>query len=78
MKNNIKVSTWHELETHGKFDKNQKLTFISDDMFILGCDISSETHYVRAIYIRGRELRKSAFSFSNNLEGFQKSKGVGG
>ena len=74
VKNNLKASTWHELETKGKFKKNQKLTFISDDMLIMECDIGSETHYIRAIDTRGRELSKSAFSFSNNLEGFQSAK----
>lgn len=74
IKSNLKASTWHELETKGKFKKNEKLTFISDDMLILGCDIGSETHYVRAIDTRGRELSKSAFSFSNCLEGFQSAK----
>ena len=55
IKSNLKASTWHELETKGKFTKNEKLTFISDDMLILGCDVGSETHYVRAIDTRGRE-----------------------
>lgn len=71
IKAELKASTWHELETKGKFDKNEKLSFISDDMLILGCDVGSETHYVRAIDTRGRELSKSAFSFSNTLEGFE-------
>lgn len=71
IKANLRASTWRELETAGKFDKNDKLTFISDDMLILGCDIGSETHYVRAIDVRGRELSKSAFAFSNSSEGFQ-------
>lgn len=74
IKSNLKASTWHELETKGKFSKNEKLTFISDDMLILGCDIGSETHYVRAIDTRGRELSKSAFPFSNSIEGFQSAK----
>lgn len=74
IKSNLKASTWHELETKGKFDKNAKLSFISDDMLILGCDVGSETHYVRAIDTRGRELSKSAFPFSNTLEGFQSAK----
>lgn len=74
IKNNLKASTWHELETKGKFAKNEKLSFISDDMLILGCDIGSETHYVRAIDTRGRELSKSAFAFSNSIEGFQSVK----
>lgn len=71
IKSSLKALTWHELETRGKFDKNKKLTFISDDMLIVGCDIGSETHYARAIDTRGRELSKSAFGFSNSLEGFQ-------
>lgn len=74
IKSNLKASTWHELETKGKFTKNEKLTFISDDMLVLGCDIGSETHYVRAIDTRGRELSKSAFPFSNTQEGFQSAK----
>lgn len=74
IRNNLKASTWHELETSGKFDKNAKLTFISDDMLILGCDVGSETHYLGAINTWGRELSKSAFPFSNSLEGFQSAK----
>lgn len=74
IRSSLKASTWHELETKGKFKKNEKLTFISDDMLILGCDIGSETHYVRAIDTRGREFSKSAFPFSNTLEGFQSAK----
>ena len=62
------------METNGKFDKNAKLSFISDDMLILGCDVGSETHYLRAIDPRGRELSKSAYSFRNNCEGFQSAK----
>lgn len=43
-------------------------------MLILGCDVGSETHYLRAIDTRGRELSKSAFPFSNDSEGFQSAK----
>ena len=74
IRESLKASTWHELETNGKFDKNAKLSFISDDMLILGCDVGSETHYLRAIDTRGRELSKSAFPFSNDSEGFHKAK----
>ena len=70
----LKSSTWKDLEVGAKFDKNAKLTFISDDMLIVGCDIGSETHYVRAIDTRGRELSKEAFSFSNSADGFQSAK----
>ena len=74
IRENLVASTWRELETNGKFDKNAKLSFISDDMLILGCDVGSETHYLRAIDTRGRELSKSAFSFSNDSEGFHNAK----
>ena len=67
----LKASTWKQLETTGKFKKEEKLTFISDDMLIVGCDIGSETHYVRAIDVRGRELSKDAFAFSNTEAGFE-------
>ena len=63
--------TWKDLETKGKFSKNEKLNFISEDMLIVGCDIGSETHYVRAIDWRGRELSGKAFPFSNDASGFQ-------
>ena len=74
IRENLTASTWHELETNGKFDKNKKLSFVSDDMLILGCDVGSDTHYLRAIDTRGRELSKSALPFSNDSEGFQSAK----
>lgn len=70
----MKSWTWRDLETNGKFMKNDKLTFISDDMLIIGCDIGSETHYIRAIDSRGRELSRDAFPFSNTSEGFESAK----
>ena len=74
IKANRIASTWRELETNGKFDKNEKLSFISDDMLILGCDVGSEIHYLRAIDTRGRELSKTPFPCSNDSEGFQSAK----
>ena len=70
----LQAHTWHDLETKGKFDKNAKLSFISDDMLIVGCDIGSDTHYMRAIDTRGRELSRKPFSFSNTEEGFLSAK----
>lgn len=70
----LKSCTWRELETNGKFSKNDKLSFITDDMLIVGCDIGSETHYIRAIDVRGRELSRGAFEFSNTSEGFGNAK----
>ena len=42
----LRSYTWRDLETNGKFAKNDKLSFITDDMLIVGCDIGSETHYI--------------------------------
>lgn len=70
----MRSHTWRDLETHGKFTKNDKITFISDDTLIVGCDVGSETHYIRAIDVRGQELSKGAYPFSNTAEGFQKAK----
>ena len=74
IKETLKSHTWKDLEVGGKFSKNDKLSFIRDDMLIVGCDIGSEKHYVRAIDTRGRELSKAAFSFSNNREGFEQAR----
>lgn len=70
IRKDLKASTWRELETQSKFSKNEKLSFISDDMLILGCDIGSETHYIRGIDSKGRELSKKAFGFANDEQGF--------
>lgn len=70
----LQSSTWRELETSGKFAKNDKISFISDEMLIVGCDIGSEFHYIRAIDSRGREVSKRAFEFSNSAEGFVNAK----
>lgn len=70
----LRAYTWRDLETNGKFSKNNKISFISEDMLIIGCDVGSETHYVRAIDWRGRELSGRPFPFSNNESGFQMAK----
>lgn len=70
----LKASTWRELEANGKFAKNDKLSFISDEMLIVGCDIGSEIHYIRAIDTRGREFSREAYAFSNSAEGFENAK----
>ena len=74
IKKELRSYTWRDLETNGKFAKNDKLSFITDDMLIAGCDIGSETHYIRAIDVRGRELSSGAFEFSNTSEGFANAK----
>ena len=43
-------------------------------MLIIGCDVGSETHYARAIDLRGREFSRKPFSFRNDSDGFQSAK----
>lgn len=65
---------WRGLETNGKFTRNDKHFFITDDMLTVGCDIGSETHYIRAIDVREKELSHGAFEFSNTGEDFENVK----
>ena len=74
IKKELRSYTWRDLETNGKFAKNDKLSFITDDMLIAECDIGSETHYIRAIDVRWRELSNGAFEFSNTSEGFENAR----
>ena len=62
------------METNGRFDKNKKFSFSSDDILILGFDVGSDIHYPRAIDTRGREFSKSALPFGNDSGGFQSAK----
>lgn len=54
IKKELRSYTWRDLETNGKFAKNDKLSFITDDMLIAGCDIGSETHYI--IYLKQKVM----------------------
>ena len=71
VRKNLKAITWKETEARGKFKKNEKIGLIDDGTLIVGCDVGSEKHFIRAIDSRGRELTKRAFSFCNNEEGLQ-------
>ena len=71
VKKNLVAHTWRDLEANGTFDHDKKLTFIKEDMLIIGCDIGSETHYFRAVDSKGIELGKKAVSFPNSEEGFK-------
>ena len=74
IKKELRSYTWRDLETNGKFAKNDKLSFITDDMLIAECDIGSETHYIRAIDVRSREITKGANDLSKTSEGFANAK----
>lgn len=54
--------------------QNQKIQQVKDCTLVVGIDIGSTIHYVRAFDLRGIELG-NVFKFSNNLEGFQSLSG---
>ena len=69
---NLRSSTWRDLEVGRHFGQNEKLAFVSGKLLV-GCDIGSEKHFARAISPDGVELSKKPFSFTNDEEGFKKA-----
>lgn len=51
-------------------NQNFKISQVTEETLILGIDVGSSTHYVRAFNWRGLELSK-VFKFKNSFEGFQ-------
>ena len=52
------------------FNQNFKISQVTEETLILGIDVGSSTHYVRAFNWRGLKLSK-VFKFKNSFEGFQ-------
>ena len=50
--------------------QNAKIEAITEKTLVLGIDVGSETHYVRAFDYRGIEYSKKPFKFSNTEVGF--------
>ncbi len=48
---------------------NKKIEQVTDKTLIVGVDIGSETHYARAILVRGYEISKKPYRFENTEEG---------
>ena len=53
------------------FTQNEKISQVTNTTLVVGIDISSETHYVRAFDWRGIELTK-LFKFESSSYGFDK------
>ena len=51
-------------------NKNQKIKQVTESTLVLGVDIGSSEHYVRAFDYRGRELTRKVFRFSTDINGF--------
>ena len=52
------------------FTQNEKISQVTNETLVVGIDISSETHYVRAFDWRGLELTKT-FKFESTSYGFK-------
>jgi len=52
--------------------QNKKIAQVTDKTLVVGVDIGSDTHYARAILVRGYEVSKKPFNFENTREGFEK------
>ena len=63
--------TWKTLEVGKSFKQNQKIALISDDTLVIGTDVASEKHDMRAFTNRGIEVSEKAFEFANSREGFE-------
>lgn len=50
--------------------QNFKISQVTEETLVLGIDVGSAKHYVRAFNWRGLELSK-VFKFKNSFEGFQ-------
>ncbi len=46
------------------YTQNQKIEQVTESTLVLGVDIGSSEHYVRAFDYRGRELTRKVFRFS--------------
>ena len=66
--------TWRQVEAGRLFTQNEKIALIDEKTLVIGADIGSEKHDIRAFDYRGREFSKKAYEFANNEEGFAAAK----
>ena len=52
------------------YTQNEKIEQVKESTLVLGVDIGSSEHYVRAFDYRGRELTRKVFRFSTDINGF--------
>lgn len=66
--------TWRQVEVGRTLTQNDKIALIDDKTLVIGADVGSEKHDIRAFDNRGREFSKNALEFDNNEAGFEKAK----
>lgn len=63
--------SWKDVEIGRSFTKNDKLARITEKTLVVGMDVGSEKHHVRAFDYRGVEYSKKPLAFPNNGPGFE-------
>ena len=63
--------TWKQAEVGRTLTQNDKIALVDEQTLVIGADIGSEKHDIRAFDNRGREFSKKAFEFENNEAGFE-------
>lgn len=66
--------TWKQTEVGRTLTQNDKIALVDDKTLVIGADVGSEKHDIRAFDNRGREFSKKAFEFVNNEAGFEEAK----
>ena len=66
--------TWKQTEVGRTLTQNDKIALVDDKTLVIGADVGSEKHDIRAFDNRGREFSKKAFEFANNEAGFEEAK----
>lgn len=64
-------NTWRTLEAGRSFKQNDKIKMITDDTLVVGVDVASNKHDMRAFTNRGIEVSDKALEFANSREGFE-------
>ena len=71
LKKGMVGNTWRTLEMGHKFKQNQKIDLITEETLVVGIDVASDKHDMRAFTNRGIEVSNKAFEFANSREGFE-------
>lgn len=66
--------TWRQAEVGRTLTQNDKIALVDDKTLVIGADVGSEKHDIRAFDNRGREFSKKAFEFPNNEAGFEEAR----
>ena len=71
LKKGMVGNTWRTLEVGRVFKQNAKIELITDKTLVVGVDVASNKHDMRAFTNRGIEVSSRALEFANSREGFE-------